>query len=224
MTVTPVVDPYAAYVTVEDAVLLLSALPVSPGITAWLSLSEDEQVQSLFAAVKVLDVLNWAGHKCTCEQKLQWPRRIANGCCFTSCDSIPQDIQLANAYLAAFMGEQGGFVGIDSTTSGSNAVAELEPFEAVKIGPIEVKMKQNVIHGDELTTNIGQIPPFVADLIRNYLLPFGTREGWMTRRSVARSWDSYLGSSSYTGSMYLRDGRVYPRVGGWFSNGRIYPR
>jgi hypothetical protein len=215
LTYTPVTD---AYVTVEEAVILLSALPPSPGITTWLNLSSEQQGQTLFAAVRVLDCLSWLGHKCSCDQPLEWPRRIAVGCCCTTCEEIPQDIKLANAYLAAYMGEEGGFTGIKQNTGGSSALSDLEPFSEVNVGPIKVKLKEDITYGDEPPTNVGQIPPFVADLLRNYLTAFGAREGVMGRRSIARAYGGYIGSPAYSGTMFLRNGKVYPRWGGWASN------
>jgi hypothetical protein len=123
--------------------------------------------------------------------------------------------------MAAFMGEQGGFAAIGSTVGtgeGGAGVAGLEPFSEVTVGPIKVKMKEGVTYGDEFTTNIGQIPPFVADLIRPFLNAFGVSQGYMGRRSIARSWGQYIGGPAYSGTMYLRDGKVYPRVGGWASD------
>ena len=215
------VTPPGLYVSRDEADMLLSALPPSPGITEWLALSDTQKDQTLRSATLVLDSLNWAGCKCACEQDLQWPRRIQGCPCGITCESIPHQIALATAYMAAFMGEQGGFTAIASTAGGGGgggSVAGLEPFDTVTVGPITVKMKEGVTYGDELTTNIGQIPPFVADLIRPFLNAFGMREGFMGRRSIARSWGTYIGGSAYSGTMYLRGGKVYPRVGGWASD------
>lgn len=210
-----------SYICTDEAILLLKALPTSPGITDWLSLSGVEQQQSLIASTAVLDALNWAGCICNCEQRLQWPRRQMMCLCGDDCSTIPHEIKLATAYMAAFMGAQGGFIGLESTAGGSTGgggVGGLEPFSEVTVGPIKVKMKEGITYGDTLATNIGQIPPFVADLIRRYLNAFGMSQGFMGRRSIARSWGTYIGGPAYTGSMYLRGGKVYPRVGGWASD------
>jgi hypothetical protein len=207
-----------SYVTVEDARLLLAALPPSPGITAWLSFTLAQQEQTLVAATAVLDSLSWVGRKCSCNQRLEHPRLMKVGRCCNDCSSINSEVKLATVYLAAFLGEQGGFAGIQET-GGANAVAALEPFDEVTIGPIRVKMK-NDSYGDQFATNLGQIPPFVADLIRPYLNPFGAAEGYLGRESLAKAWGTYIGGPAYTGSMYLRGNMVYPRTGGWASNGR----
>lgn len=208
-----------SYVCLGEAERLLLAMPQSPGVKGWLQLTPEQKQQSLVASTLVLDALNWAGCKCDCQQSLQWPRKMMDCMCGSSCDEIPYQIQLATAYMAAFMGEQGGFLAISASgSSGGGSVAGLEPFAEVTVGPIKVKMKEGVTYGDTLATNIGQIPPFVADLIRNYLNAFGARQGYMGRKSIARAWGGYIGSSAYTGSMYLRGGKVYPRVGGWASD------
>lgn len=210
----------ASYVDVEEAITLLSALPQSPGIASWLDMSETEQEQSLYAATKVLDCLNWAGHKCTCEQELQWPRLIRTGCCYTKCEEIPQDIKLATAFLAAYMGAEGGFTSIPSGGGGTTTAAALEPFDQVTVGPIQVKMRQGMTYGDDFSSNIGSIPAFVADLLRNYLNAFGAGQGTLVRDSIAKACGHYIGSPAYSGTMILRNGKVYPRIGGWASNPR----
>lgn len=208
------------YVNKDEAELMLAGIPPSPGITEWLALTDAQKNQTLRIATLVLDSLNWAGRKCSCEQELQWPRLIKGCPCDINCDQIPQAIRLATAYLAAFMGEQGGFAGITSTANtaiGNTSVNALEPFDTITVGPITLKTKQNVTYGDELTTGIGQIPPFVADLIRPFLNAFGVSQGLVTRRSNARGWGRYIGAPTYTGTMTLRNGMVYPRIGGWVS-------
>lgn len=208
-----------SYVSVAEAESLLQALPVSPGITDWLALTTTEKQQTLVGGTLVLDSLNWIGHVCSEDQRLQWPRLFRYEHRYSKTDTIPTDIHLATAYMAAFMGPNGGFIGVSSAGSIGGGVAALEPFDEVELGPIKVKMKEGVTYGDEMTTSIGQIPPFVADLIRRYLDAFGATQGWMTRRSVATAWGGYIGSPSYSGTMYLRGGMVYPRLGGWASNG-----
>lgn len=204
-----------AYVTVADAEILLQALPASPGVTDWLALTEDQKTKTLAASTAVLDSLDWAGRKCSCDQVEQWPRLIRSCPCPTNCDSIPHDIELACAYLAAYMGEGGGFLSFKEGASQPSSTQQLEPFDEVKVGPITVKMKEELTYGDQFATNIGQIPPFVADLIRRYLNPFGMTEGRLNRVSTAQVSRFRIGSSAYSGRFYLRNGRVYPRFGGW---------
>jgi hypothetical protein len=217
-------DPDAtSYISVLEAEEFLNALPVSQGITDWLALTNEQKEQSLNASTLALDVLNWSGATCSCEQRLQWPRRVKVECCISSCDDIPADVKLPTSYMAAFMGGAGGFLAISSTTGGSSgggSVAGLEPFAEVTIGPIKVKMKEGTTYGDDLTSNIGQIPPFVADLIRRYLSAFGISQGSVSRRSIAMAGPGYIGSPAYSGTMYLKNGMVYPRIGGWATNGR----
>lgn len=208
-----------SYVSVAAAESLLQALPVSPGVTEWLAFTDTQKEQTLVAATFTLDALSWVGHICNCEQKLQWPRYYRYDCRFSASSVIPDEILLATAYLAASMGVDGGFTAIQSGGSSTASTADLEPFDEVEIGPIRVKMKEDVTYGDEMTTAIGLIPPFVADLIRRFLNAFGVSEGYMGRRSIARAWGSYMGSPAYSGTMYLRNGMVYPRMGGWASLG-----
>lgn len=199
-----------SYIAVEGAEVLLTALPQSSGIVDWLNLDDPEKEQTLVAATAALNSLDWAGEICSCDQRLQWPRKIHGcRCGVTRCDAIPYEIQLATSYLAAFLGESGGFTGI----TGEGGVGGLEPFDQVKIGPIEVKMKDTStsIAG----TTLGQIPPFVADLIREFLFGLGMSQGTMSRRSIARAQGSYIGSASYTGNFRLTNGVVTPRFGGW---------
>ena len=214
-------DPNAnSYVCLEEAVGLLYSLPQSEGIVAWQASGTDAQERSLIGATMTLDALSWLGCKCTCEQRLEWPRRLQTCPCPSDCKSIPYDIRLATSYLAAYLGEDGGFIGIEGSSGSTASVGALSDFERVQIGPIEVEMKQNNTYGDQLSTNIGNIPPFVADLIRSYLKSFGITEGRMGRDSIAKTFGYYVGAATYSGTMYLQNGKVYPRIGGWASRGR----
>jgi len=204
-----------SYISVETAETLLGGLPESPGIAAWMELAELEKQQTLSASTSVLNSLNWAGRKCSCEQELQWPRLIQGCPCVTNCDSIPTPIQLATAYLAAYLGETGGFLSFEA--GGQANTSGLDAFSEVQVGPLKVKLKEGYEY-EQLATNLDQIPPYVADLIRPFINGVGVYQSLLNRRSVALGTGHYIGSPRYTGTMSLRTGVVYPRIGGWYSN------
>lgn len=202
-----------SYVSLEEAEQLLSALPSSPGIDDWLSFTDDEKGKSLIGATSVLDCLNWLGIKCSQEQRLNWPRQIYR--CFypVKCDMIPHQMTLATSYLAASMGVDGGFIAIES--SDSTNLSSLDLFEEAKVGPIEVKIRNK--ETSEPLTNRNNIPPYVSDLIRPFLAAVGISQPGLYNQSAARAFVNGIAGRNYTGTMYLRDGVVYPRMGGWSS-------
>jgi hypothetical protein len=210
-----------SYVSVLEASELLLALPQSPGIAEWLEFPEEDQERTLIGATMTLDALSWAGRKCQCDQRLQWPRLVRGcRCGATKCDVIPTDIMLATSWLAASLGLEGGFMGVPSTAvseAGVSGVDALDPFSEVTVGPLKVKMKEQTTGANDLGSIVGMIPSFVAELVKEYLNGVNMSQPRLTRRSSALAHDGYIGSPAYSGTMYLKNGKVYPRFGSWTS-------
>lgn len=213
-----------SYISVAIATEKLEALPSSDGVVEWLGYTEEEKERSLVAATMVLDPLNWRGSRCSSEQQLNWPRNIKDADCtygsrvyVVSCEDLPHNLEVATAYLAAFLGSTGGFTGITSPLSPEAAAsaAQLEQFEEVRVGPITVKPKQESEWAEYPESNLKRIPPLVSDLIKPFLAAFAASEARLRRTSVARSGGYYIGSPAYSGKFYLRNGKVFPRFGSW---------
>ncbi len=212
-----------SYISVEDATAILVSLPQSGAVQAWQSLTEQQKEQSLNGATMVLDPLAWKGQQCSCEQRLAWPRQLAGcGCPPATCGSIPFDIQLACAYLAAEVGaDGGGFVGSASASTGS--ASDLNAYKEVVVGPLRVVMRDN--ETSQTATNFDRLPAFVADLLKTYLAGIGgITQVALTRSSTARIRHGLPAATAWSGTMqfaWTHDGQrvVKPRPenGGWAS-------
>ncbi len=203
---------------------ILSQYPQSTGIAAWFELTDDQKDQSLIAATLTLDGLSYAGTKCSCEQRLLWPRQITQcSCTISGCTSIPFDVQAATSLTAAHLGAAGGGlfdVGSGGTAGGGSS--GLDQFEQVTLGPITVRMKQDTAFGVSGNGDIrDQIPTMVLTMLKPYMKgdQFGVYQGSNTRQSAAALLQGY-GRSGYSGTMRIRSGSVSvrPEVGtGWAS-------
>jgi hypothetical protein len=196
---------------------LLEALPQSDGIAAWLTFTDEEKGKTLTAATLVMDSQEWRGSKCRCEQNLSFPRLIQNcsTCDDANCNKIPYKIELATAYLAAYIGPSGGFMGVaENDGIGALGIDGLDPFSEVQIGPLKVKMKDQGTNDKSLASLTGSLPPFVAELIRPYLSGGMDGEIMMDSPSVARFQRRRNYGSNYTG-FYDIGATVRPRSGNW---------
>ena len=223
-------------ICVETADALLRTLPQSEGISEWLASSDNNAKKRLLnLATQIMESLCWNGERCSCEQKLSWPRKIQSCSCeLASCDSIPYDIQLATAYLAAWLstkkdygwapgggqlGQGGGGSGSGGGSSGNNDIAGLEPFSQVTIGPISVTMRSDAefdgVWGWEY------LDPFLQALLWKWLGNCGPggpgaggatfSQGNVSRPSVARI--NELRPFAVPGVFSLKNGKVKPRYG-----------
>lgn len=213
-----------SYISLAQATEILESLPASEGITSWLGYTDTEKEQTLVGATLVLDPLSWIGCKCSEEQQLNWPRKIKGGSCefgskvyLVNCEEMPHKMMVAVAYLAAYIGPDGGFTGIPAPVDATQAASlqSVKDYDEIKIGPITVKPKQESEWAEYPETNLERIPPFVSDLIKPFLSAFGVKEGRIYRNSVGRAAGYYIGSPAYSGRFYLRNGKVTPRFGSW---------
>ncbi len=203
--------------SVERAEELLGALPQSDGVVAWLGFTDAEKEKTLTAATLVMDSQEWRGNKCRCEQNLSFPRLIQDclRCDDANCNKIPYKIELATAYLAAYIGPNGGFMGVaESDSIGATGIDGLDPFSEVQIGPLKVKMKDQGTNDKSLASLTGSLPPFVAEMIRPYLAGGMDGEIVMQSPSVARFQRWRRPGTNYTG-FYDIGATVRPRSGGW---------
>ena len=214
-----------SYVCLDTAVALLSTIPQSDGITAWLNdLTDQERERTLNLATQILEPLNWVGTKCSCEQSLEWPRQVQDCTCeAANCSAIPIDIQLAAAYLAAeqaytgSLGSIGGGGGTGGNSGsggggGGGGVEGLEPFSSVTVGPIKVDLKGDAEFKSSNVWGWESLSPYLQSLLSKWVTgggAMGFGQGHVSRGSVARTngrlpWQ-------VPGTLSLRNGRVYPR-------------
>jgi len=203
-----------SFLSVARATTLLGDLPVSDGITAWLALTEAEQEQTLVAATMTINPLKWKGITASSTQSLAWPRIIVVDSRRLSNDDLPIDLEIAVAYMAAFLGSGGGYTAI-AEGDGGGSLRSTNQYSEVNLGngALQVKFKGS----DAPQTGIDYIPPFSMDILRRYMNDPGFTQPFVTRRSVARV-DPYYGNGFRARGIRFANGQVFPATGGWASN------
>ena len=217
-----------SYVCLAEAEAILRGTIQSEGLTDWYAMSDDDKKRSLNLATSALEALDWKGTKCSCEQRLQWPRHVNDcQCPLATCSDTPFDIKTSCAYMAAFLAQNpvygslggGGGSGENSQGGGSGGndqVAGLEPFSEVQIGPIAVKMRQDADFSVDGVWGWELLPPYLKGILQKWIDGFqgdgsigqGTiRRGSVARRSPRLPWQ-------VPGTLWVRGGRVYPRYQG----------
>ena len=204
-----------SFLSVARATTLLGELPVSPGITAWLALSDTQKQQSLVAATMTINPLKWKGYVADDTQSLSWPRRIKIDGRQLATDELPLDFEIAVAYVAAFLGSDGGYTSV-AVGDGGSSLRSTNQYEEVELGDgaLRVKFKQ----GDIPQTGVDYIPPFAMDILYRYMIDASFHQPYVSRTSTARI-DPYYGNASFRPSrIRFAGGQVFPSRGGWYSN------
>jgi hypothetical protein len=129
---SPAANSYLA--DLEEAWSLIEVLPAAE---AWENADGPEaQVRALVAATDRLDQERFRGARASAEQALQWPRAgVVDPDGFAvGASEIPRRLQRAQAWLALEIVR--GTVQVETPIGG-----DLEQFDAVKVGPLEVKVR-----------------------------------------------------------------------------------
>jgi hypothetical protein len=165
-----------SYISVAEADTLIGELPQSDGIAEWINLISADKEKTLIASTFSIDPLPWKGGVCSASQSLAWPRRISYDRRTTSCSALPYDFKLAVAYVAAFMGQLGGYIqvaegGGKANTSLEEAIpgltpTDLEGYEKVSLGngALELTLAQP----GKIQTGSQYLPPFASDILSKY--------------------------------------------------------
>ena len=204
-----------SFLGVARASTLLSELPASAGITAWLALTSTQQEQTLVAATMAINSLKWKGTIATQEQSLSWPRRIKVDGRVLPNDELPIDFEIAVAYMAAFLGSSGGYTAVAADDGGAS-LRSTNQYDEVELGngALRVKFKQ----GNAPQTGMDYIPPFSMDILNRYMHDTNFTQPYVTRDSVARLNPYYGGAAFRPGRIRFAGGQIYPAYGGWASN------
>lgn len=208
-------DNANSFLSVARATTLLGELPVSAGVTAWLALGSTQKEQTLVAATMTINPLKWKGTVATQEQSLAWPRRVKIDGRVLPYDELPIDFEIAVAYMAAFLGEGGGYTAV-KTGDGGASLQSTNQYDEVELGggALRVKFKQ----GDIPQTGMDYIPPFSMDILSRYTQDASFNQPYVTRDSVARL-DPYYGSRTFRPNRLRFSGnQIFPAYGGWASN------
>ena len=209
-------DNANSFISVARATSLLGELPASPGITAWLALTDGAKQQTLVAATMSVNPLKWKGAVATSEQSLAWPRLIKIDGRMLPNDELPLDFEIAVAYMAAFLSTNGGYTGIAADNDGGVTLRQNDQYSEVEMGSgaLRVKYKDD----KSLQSGFDFIPPFTMDILSKYIIDSSFNQPVVTRRSVARI-DPYYAAGAFRGSrIRFSGGQVFPVYGGWASN------
>lgn len=203
-----------SYLSVAEATTLLSELPASAGVTAWLSLTTTEKEQSLVAATMAINPLHWKGQPASSDQSLAWPRRIVADYYFAPEDELPIDFKIGIAYMAAFLGTNGGYTGISSDDGGATRYKNSEYSEVTLGGTSEgLTVKFNK---DQMSqTGMLFIPPFSMDIFAKYMIRGDFYQPKVRRESTARvGYRGFVTRQRPSGVRYI-NGQLWPYGGSW---------
>jgi hypothetical protein len=204
-----------SFLSVARATSLLGEIPPSPGITAWLALNPTQKEQTLVAATMAVNPLKWKGYVINTDQSLAWPRLIKIDGRQLPVDELPIDFEIAVAYVAAFLGSNGGYTAVAAGDGGAS-LRSTNQYEEVDLGngALRVKFKQ----GDTPQTGVDYIPPFAMDILYRYITDPSFSQPYVSRTSTARI-DPYYGNAAFRPSrIRFAGGQVFPSRGGWYSN------
>ena len=171
-----------SYLTLADATAIIDGFIESDAIQAWNAGQTDGKNRALFTAAQRLDRERYLGARATDTQALQWPRTgvrkpdtyvnsYATGFPFKLTvdyyteSEIPQQIQYAQAYLAAYLHHNHDALDLSG----------LEDYKNVKIGSLDVTPNLDGAVG------VDRIPP----LVERYLT--GLRIGGPGNIAIRRS-------------------------------------
>ena len=204
-----------SYLSVARATSLLGDLPASTGVTAWLALTTEEKEQTLVAATMAVNSLHWKGRPVSSTQSLAWPRVVSADYYNVSTEELPIDFQIGVAYMAAFLGETGGYTGILNLDGGATERGNHE-YEEVELGRSDLRVKFN--RDNMAQSGMGYIPPFCMDIFARYMIRGDFYQPRVRRESTARI-NPYMPSNAFRPSnVRVVNGMVYPASGGWASN------
>lgn len=201
-----------SYLSVAKATTLLSDLPASSGVAAWLTLTTAQKERSLVAATMAINPLQWKGQPASSEQSLAWPRRIIADYYYAPEDELPVDFEIGVAYMAAFLGTNGGYTGIPDFDGGAKRYKNSE-YEEVELGrgDLRVKFKSTEMSQSGMLF----IPPFSMDIFARYMIRGDFYQPKVRRESTARvGYRGYITRQRPSGVRYI-NGQLWPYGGSW---------
>lgn len=201
-----------SYLSVAEAATLLAELPPSSGVAAWLALATAQKEQTLVAATMAINPLHWKGKPASSDQSLAWPRRIAADYYYAPEDELPIDFRIAVAYMAAFLGTNGGYTGIANSDGGATRYKNSE-YEEVELGRGDLRVKFNKEQMSQ--TGMLFIPPFSMDIFAKYMIRGDFYQPKVRREATARvGFRSFAGRSRPSGVRFV-NGQLWPYGGSW---------
>ena len=203
-----------SYLSVAKATTRLGDLPSSNGIATWLGLDEESKEKTLVGATMAANPLKWKGRPATFEQSLAWPRVIRADYFNLPTDELPIDFEVAIAYLAAFIGSEGGYTGINDLDGGAKQLKNSQ-YDEVELGRSDLRVK---FRDQVQQTGVAYITPFCMDIFARYMVGGGFNQPRLVRESTARIGNYAARAAFRPSNIRVVNGLVWPAEGGWASN------
>ena len=201
-----------SYLSVAEATALLQDLAPSFGVQQWLALNTQQKQQTLITATMAINPLQWKGRPASQEQSLAWPRLLVADYYYSQVDELPIDFRTAVAYMAAFLGINGGYTGIQDADGGSKRQRNSE-YEEVELGngALRVKFDKSGM------AQTGQlfIPPYSMDIFQKYMIRGDFVQPRVRRESTARVGYRGFVTRQKPSGVRMINGQLWPYGGSW---------
>jgi hypothetical protein len=203
-----------SYLSVAEATELLGDIPASYGIEQWLDLTDQQKEQTLVAATMAINPLQWKGRPASPEQSLAWPRLMTADYYYSEIDQLPLDFRMGVAYMAAFLGINGGYTAIKDSDGGSKRQKNSE-YEEVELGNGDLRVKFD--KSGMMQTGALFIPPYSMDIFAKYMIRGDFSQPRVRRESTARIGYRGFTSRSKPSAVRMINGQLWPYGGTWSS-------
>lgn len=209
---TPGASDANSYLSVAEATSLLNEIAQSPGVSAWLALSDTAKQRTLVTATMAINPLQWKGRPANSEQSLAWPRMLVADYYYTPIDELPLDFKIGVAYMAAFLGSNGGYTGINDTDGGSKRYKNSE-YEEVELGNGDLRVKFD--KSGNMQTGALFIPPYSMDIFSKYMIHGDFYQPRVRRESTARIGYRGFVTRQKPSGVRVINGQLWPYGGTW---------
>lgn len=201
-----------SYLSVAEATALLNDIAPSDGVLDWLNLSEGQKQKTLVNATFAINPLQWKGRPASREQSLAWPRLLIGDYYYSQIDELPLDFKTGVAYMAAFLGVNGGYTAITDDDGGSTRRKNSE-YEEVELGDGDLRVKFDKSYNAQ--TGALFIPPYSMDIFTKYMVRGEFYQPRVRRESTARiGYRGFVVRQKPSGVRMI-NGQLYPYGGSW---------
>jgi hypothetical protein len=201
-----------SYLSVAEATSLLGDIPASYGIQQWLALNDTQKQQTLVAATMAINPLQWKGQPAGPDQSLAWPRLMIADYYYSETDELPLDFKMGVAYMAAFLGINGGYTGIRDADGGVKRQKNSE-YEEVELGNGDLRVKFD--KSGMAQTGALFIPPYSMDIFQRYMIRGDFVQPRVRRESTARVGYRGFVTRQKPSGVRMINGQLWPYGGSW---------
>lgn len=201
-----------SYLSVTEATALLQDLAPSFGLQQWLALNDTQKQQTLITATMAINPLQWKGRPASPEQSLAWPRLMIADYYYSEVDELPLDFKVGVAYMAAFLGINGGYTGIKDADGGSRRQKNSE-YEEVELGGGDLRVRFDKSYNAQ--TGALFIPPYSMDIFTKYMIRGEFYQPKVRRESTARIGYRGFVTRQKPSGVRMINGQLYPYGGSW---------